>query len=252
MSSLTAQRILQDRVRYRTGEVTPVKNIEAFAVKVSQTKRSIRLRQTYRTRSGARVAWFQVASETQSGIVYDVVLSFGKTSGDLLQAPLQVFSNSPFFAYHMAHVCEDNGWLFADLRTKFERKVRRNAPTKNNPDAEFLSDKTIILALMKLEATGFNSPVTFDRARPVAYNSREFVRGIPSARDVERIRKSAKPKKIKDDRQIGPPRDMQSEKKPSTFKSNSRGFTSTIKPMSGGRTRGFTSTIKPMFPKKKK
>lgn len=242
---LTASKILKQKA---SGQDTAT-NREAFEPLEVKLKKDLRLVQTFQGKNSVLVAWFKFSSESVKAVKYDVVLMFTPTSSTrkLFDWKLSVYSNSPFFTYHLGYVCEKNNWIVDFLKTKLAKTIRKKQPDTRNPEGEFKSDKTIIASLLRLESLGFDNVSTFKQTNPIPLKIRDLAVRIASASEKLRERQSAKPLEVK-------PASNQSSRKstkrstPKTAKKS--GMKSPFKSTSGQKAK-FKSGFKSSFDKDK-
>lgn len=93
--------------------------------------------------------WLIIPSETGRGNSYDVVYKFinpkstNRTSLSISKFDIQVFANSPSFAYTYAYVYNQNGLLIPELSGKLGKPFMDKSPDTRNRNQIVLFDKYI-------------------------------------------------------------------------------------------------------------
>lgn len=104
---------------------------------------------------------FQIESDKNSDILYDVVIKFYtkdttvKTHQNILAYDFQFFSNSPSFLFQFAYVYNKNNLLIPELRKQIGETALNNSPSKSNPHHAVGYDYTIYYCLRFLYLNQF-------------------------------------------------------------------------------------------------
>ena len=177
------------------------------------------------------IAHINVPSETVPKFYYDILFEFTadenvKGGGeDLFKYNCRFFSNDPSFVYTYAHVFNQDGIFFSDLRSKMSKIAMKKPPTETNPNKTVGYVKTIYFAYLFMKARDLNNRQKFI-AQSIPLSIRKILGDVEDADEkiAKRQEEGEKLHKEKTD-------DKKRNEEKSVPKSKVVGTTSAIKPI---------------------
>jgi hypothetical protein len=121
---------------------------------------------------------FNIESESDSEVIYDVVIEFSPDNKELSNETtlknylIRLFSNSPGFSFTYAYAYAHYKILIPEFANKFPEKVLKERPNKTNPELAIGYDYTIFFAMYFLILNDYHLRKT--NANRIAKDIKQF------------------------------------------------------------------------------
>lgn len=133
--------------------------------------------------------WMVIPSETGRGNSYDVVYKFSnpkptnRVGVSISGFDIQIFANSPSFAYTYSYVYNQNNLLITDLSNKLGKIFMNTSPDTRNRNRVVLFDKYVFFgARYILESKLLNKAIA--DAKSAKYNTNYLYRNIRTLKEI--------------------------------------------------------------------